>query len=319
LRKAIYILFAVLIFAACPAMAQEAYYYFGTEYQTESHNKSGTWGVMYLEGMGEHAAWSLTYLNEGRVDFHKRDGLSPQLWGRLNILERHVSVALGAGPFLFYETVVPPTNRSYWNNHGVGAMVSLSATLYTRSRFLVQARGNCIWTNRDTDSYEAILGIGYQLDKPSSPGPLTWVGHRNGLTIDGEITIFAGFTVLNEISDTYAAVESIEYRRGIASYFEWSIGWVNEQHPSSRYGPITQLWFVRPFFDDHLTLGFGAGPYFTFDRHEDHEIKKLNWVVGTTASYRFHPHWALRITWNRVATDYDRDADMVLCGVTYRL
>jgi hypothetical protein len=41
-------------------------------------------------------------------------------------------------------------------------------------------------------------------------------------------------------------------------------------------------------------------------------------LIGLTASYRFSPRWAVRVIWDRAATDYNQDTDILLAGLTYR-
>jgi len=36
-----------------------------------------------------------------------------------------------------------------------------------------------------------------------------------------------------------------------------------------------------------------------------------------TASYRFMPRWTVRLSWNRVVTNYNSDSDIVLVGIGY--
>jgi hypothetical protein len=40
--------------------------------------------------------------------------------------------------------------------------------------------------------------------------------------------------------------------------------------------------------------------------------------VSFSAAYAVTPQWAARLTWNRVGTRYDRDADVVMLGLGYR-
>ena len=41
-------------------------------------------------------------------------------------------------------------------------------------------------------------------------------------------------------------------------------------------------------------------------------------IVTLTTSYRFHPHWGVRASWNRIVTNYNRDTDVILGGIGYR-
>src|SRR5664280_2042815 len=102
MRKTVPILFLWVLISACPVLAQEIYVHNGIARPTGSNTTGYAGGLTYLEGLGEHAAWSVTYLNEGHVTEHKRDGFAPQAWGRLNVFDRRISLAAGVGPYLYY-------------------------------------------------------------------------------------------------------------------------------------------------------------------------------------------------------------------------
>ena len=152
-------------------------------------------------------------------------------------------------------------------------------------------------------------------------GPLTGYSRQDDqalLTTRNEITLLAGASVPNSGGTDAAVAASLEYRRSLTRYFDWTIGWLNEGASVSRTGPVTQIWAGRRFFDDRLAFGFGAGPYLAYDSHDDRNITKVNWLVGATVSYRFLPQWAIRATYNRVTTDNNRDADIFVAGIGYR-
>lgn len=313
------ILLVLLSMVPSTAPAQEIYFHYGTTRQTSPGDHSYAWGLTYLQGVGEYGAWSLTYLNEGHVTVHKRDGLAPQFWGRINMVDRRVSMAAGAGPYLYCDTRLSQGRSSYSDDHGVGAMFSLSATLYTESRLLLHVRSNWIRVPHSVNTSVTTIGVGYRIEQPSSPGPPRGRAlPQNDRTTRNEIALLAGTSVLNEISHKHAAAESIEYRRGLGHHFDWTIGWLNEASHVSRTGPVTQFWVTCPFFDNHLSIGLGAGPYLAFDSYGNRDVTKVNWLVSATAHYLpVHPQWSLRFTWSRVATDHNRDADVVLAGVGY--
>jgi hypothetical protein len=303
----------------CPTFAQEVYVHGGATSRTDSSNGSYAWGLTYLQGLHDYAAWSLTYLNEGHIADHKRDGLSPQLWGRYPLFNRQVSLAAGIGPYLYYDTVTPSMGNSYSNGHGVGTMLSISATLYTESRFLLQARTNWVWTAQNVNTYSTTLGVGYQFEKVTTAEVPAAPSHLPNQLRNNEVTLSSGTTILNEWTENRGSVAgSLEYRRNFGRYFDWTVGWLFEGNTISRNGPMAQFWVGRTFFDDQLSLGAGAGPYLGFDASAGNDVTKLNWLVSATASYRFDDHWALRFTWSRVTTNYDRDTDIFLSGISYR-
>ena len=311
----------VLVFvmrAACSAFCQEIYVHGGATSRTDSSDGSYAWGLTYLHGLGDYAALSLTYLNEGHVPDHKRDGLSPQFWGRYPLFDRKLSLAAGVGPYLYFDTARASTGLSFSDTHGVGAMLSLSATIYTESRVLFQARGNWVWTPQNANTYVTTLGIGYLLERPVKDGQEERTVWRLE-PFKNEVTLSAGMAVLNEWGGNgHSGAGSLEYRRRLGQYFDFTAGWLLEGGPVSRNGPMTQIWAGRRFFDERLSLGVGAGPYLGFDTSGGSSATKVNLLVSTGASFALYDRWAIRATWNRVATDYDRDSDVFLGGISYR-
>ena len=89
------------------ASAQEVFVRFGDTRETgTSSSQTYSYGVSYFQGFGENLAWSVGYLNEGHVPNHKRDGLDFQGWARVNVLNRRLSLGVGAGPYLYWDTVL---------------------------------------------------------------------------------------------------------------------------------------------------------------------------------------------------------------------
>lgn len=307
------------ILVTCPALAQEIYVHGGITNQTDSADSSYAWGLTYLQGLSDYAALSLTYMNEGHVSDHERDGLSPQFWGRYPLFDRRVSLAAGVGPYLYADTVNSSYSNSYSNTHGVGTILSISATLYTESRFLLQARTNWIWTPQNANTYVTTIGVGYQLERDVKEQAADTSSRNAFGPLNNQVTLSAGIAILNQFNgSTSSGAGSIEYRRSLWRYLDWTAGWFLEGGPISRNGPVTQIWVGNSFFDDRCSLGVGAGPYLGFDTSAGGDTTKLDWLVSASASYRFHERWAIRFTWSRVATDYDRDTDVVLSGVSYR-
>lgn len=185
--------------------------------------------------------------------------------------------------------------------------------------FSCRPRTNLILVPEGFNTYVVALGIGYQMEKTIvPPGPLTGPAYHDFKTTDREITLSTGVSNLDAIHDRHASAQSAEFRCGLSRHVDWSAGWLNETHPVSRTGPFTQLWAVQSFFYDRVAIGTGAGPYLVSDTHGSRDFTKLNLLLGGTVSLRFHARWALRVSWNRVATDHDRDSDVVLYGLTWR-
>jgi hypothetical protein len=283
--------------------------------------------VEYREGLGENVAVSSSYLNEGHVPNHHRDGLVPiMFWGRTNLLDRRLSLAVGAGPYLYADTT--RINGIVKNDHEVGGLMGVSATLYTNSRLLFQGRINWVITGRSIDTLTALVGIGYQLDPPLSTGPLPTPPMQLEKTTNNEFSVFVGQTIVNNPGSPKSVATCLEYRRGLLRYLDVSAAWLNEGDNKliRRNGALGQLWLNRAFLDDHLTLGVGFGAYLAIDKRkvvnsEQRGFDFASGVMSVTASVRdfgFNPDLSLRFVMNRIVTNYAKDTDIFLLGLGYR-
>ena len=313
------------ILTCLPVSAQELFLLGGIMRNTDNSDSGKAWQLEYREGLGEHFAYSLTYMNEGHVQSHHRDGNAALLWTRLNLLDRRLSLAAGLGPYFYYDTIEAPGSNDHSNKHGWGTMASAAATWYTDDRWLFQLRANWIETFDNFDSISTLIGIGYQLEAPSRPGAAASPRPVADAPTDNELTLFAGTTIVNSYDSQKSAAVGVEYRRGISRYMDWTVGWLYEgdNRLVRRDGLTTQFWAVKAFFEDRFTLGVGGGAYIVIDQYhhlvENRDGRQaLSGIMTLTGSYRFHPNWGLRTSWNRIVTNYDRDTDVILGGVGYR-
>lgn len=296
---------------------------------TESGTKEGSpmWAFEYQQGMGENMAASFSWLNEGHVPGHHRDGQSVQIWGRANMLQRRLSLGVGVGPYRYFDTTVSFAADGYANKHGWGSVASLAATYYTDSRWLLRLRANRVVVRNSIDTTSVMLGVGYQLEPVSERGPLSLPPYQSGKTTSDEITVFLGRTIVNSYESENGSARAVEYRHGLARHVDVTVGLLNEGDAGlvRRRGAAAQIWAVREALaGDRLTLGIGLGPYRAIDRYHgpaalEGTASKFSWVFTATASYRFDRHWAARLSWNRIATTYHRDTDLLLFGIGYRL
>lgn len=316
-----------LLFAlyAAAGSAQELSIFGGAMQNGGSTEQSYAWALDYRHGLGENAALTFSWLNEGHARDHHRDGQSLQLWGRANVLERRLSLAAGAGPYRYYDTTRDAAGAGFSNAHGWGVVYSLAATYYTDSRFLYELRANRIVARDSFDTTSFVFGIGYQLDPPHSRGPLTDTAPRGRKTTENELTVFLGQTIVNSFQSERDAARALEYRRGLSRHIDWTVSWLNEGDPRlvRRDGLVTQLWAVREAFGGRLAIGVGLGPYLTVDRHHEPTTEqardvRVSAIFTASAAVRLGSRGFIRGSWNRVLTDYDRDTDIVLIGLGYR-
>ena len=313
----------LLAFLACPALAGEIALFGGYESTDHPVEKTYAWQAQYMEGLGEHFAYSLSYLNQGHFISHHRDANTATFWLRTNLLEKRLSLGLGAGGLFYYDTIKPVDGSLPHDAHGWGTVASVAATWYTQSRWFGQLQGNWVRGGQSFDTLSALVGIGYQLDPPPEQGPDLKATRQRERTTDSELTLFGGASIVNiPAAHGKSAALALEYRRGIWRYLEWTARVLDEgkNDLSDRCGLTSQLWLAKDFLDDRLSLGAGLGGYAGVDqRRSSHDNKGfLAEVASITGSVRLSDHWELRATWDRTITSYDRDTDLLLGGVGYR-
>lgn len=317
------VLIFILILAAAPLHAQEIHLLGGLGDNTATSHGTYAWQIGYLEGLGEHLAFSVSYLNEGHVPIHHRDGNTLQLWGRFTLLDRRLSLAAGAGPYYYFDTTAASASGDCIDNHGWGTMFSTAVTWYADNHWLVLLKSNWVHTGDSIDTTSMLLGIGYRFSPPPPPGPPGETPPPAGQ--DNELTAFLGRTIVNSFNSEKAVATAVEYRRNVVRHLDWTVGWLHEGDARliRRNGVTSQLWAVEPLLDDSLLLGIGGGAYIAIDRYihtlpGESGSKPLSGLLTLTADYRFTPRWSIRTSWNRVVTSYNRDTDVILGGLGFR-
>lgn len=308
---------------AVPASAQELSLFGGPLNGGGDHTYS--WALDYQEGLGKYAAADFTWYNEGHIPDHHRDGQAAQLWGRLPLDHGRFVISAGAGPYRYFDTIPAAEGRGYSDSHGWGVLMSVRAAYYTSRRWIAQLQLNRAQVFSGPSTTSVMFGVGYQLDAPDTPGPRDYAAGRAGPVTHNEVTAMLGETILNSERSPSALGGSLEYRRGVAKYLDWTATYLYEGSKKSirRNGIASQLWLTRAFLDDRLTLAVGAGAYFTIDQRNIHDEPgpgdgRIAGLVSMSASYRISRRWLTRITWNRVVTRYNRDTDVIQAGVGYR-
>ncbi|GFE59512.1 hypothetical protein [Geobacter sp. AOG2] len=315
----------VLLALSPPALRAQELYLLGGLLQNANDGKdSYAWQLEYIEGLGENFGLGVSYLNEGHVPGHHRDGNTLHLWARTNLLDRKLSLAAGIGPYYFYDTLPAKAGTSYQNDHGWGMIFSSAATWYTDSRWLLQLRANVVENFATFNSFSVLAGIGYQLEAPAVPGPVDKAPLQDREKTKNEFTLLLGQTIVNSLESQKSVALAVEYRRRVRRYVDWSASWLYEgdNRLFRRHGVASQLWAIREFFDDRFTVGIGGGAYFPLSmraasRHFGVD-RSVCGIVTLTSSYRFLPRWDARVSWNRIITSYNHDTDVILGGIGYR-
>jgi hypothetical protein len=301
------------------ASAQELYGLAGLMRADSPAEHSYAWLFSYHQDLGEHLAASFSWQNEGHVTGHHRDGHSVQLWAKTRAFAPQLTLAAGVGPYRFYDTTLPESGDGHSDDHGYGVLYSLAATWSTAGRWLLQARLDRVLTRSSLDTTEFLLGAGYKLDRDDS-SVFRGTESRAAAKRD-EVTAFVGATIVNSFDSERDIAASVEYRHAFGPVLRGSIAWLDEGKPQliQRNGVVAQAWLEPSFSGDLYTLGIGLGAYIATDEtREGNHGPFASGILTMTASYHIGSDWTARFSWNRIASNYDRDTDVLLAGIGYR-
>lgn len=290
----------------------------GAMNSSKEDQSSYAWTLSYMHDLNENLAVSFSWLNEGHIDDHHRDGHTFQLWGKTKALHPQLTLAAGAGPYRYFDTTPRANGRGYLNDHGMGGIFSLQATWQSESDWQYQLRLNHISTPGSIDTNSIMLGMGYQLTPMAFNDP-SWPGARGRQ----EVVAYAGQTIINSFGSETANAGALEYRYTFMPGIKASASFIQEGETDRlrRSGITMQAWYEPGFFDDRFTVGLGIGPYFSVGKRYLHnqieEKKAVSGLVTLATSYRFTDNWRGRVAWNRTVTSYNKDTDVILFGLGY--
>lgn len=315
---------ALFTFAAfgTSAEAAELYLLGGAIQPTSSSERSYSWQLEYRQDLLKHLGLGVSYLNEGHITKHHRDGYTAQLWGRTELLDYRLTLGAALGPYFFLDTIKNTTPRGFSNDHGWKAMMSLAAAWHLEDNVTLELRSNWVEGGNGFDSASVLAGIGYHFEPALEPLPSA---QAQRLGPKNEITLFLGQTTANNPELQRAVAAGLEYRRHVMRHVDWTFGGIYEgdNRRIRRDGVVTQVWAVQTLVEDTLQIGAGAGAYLNFDHYDNpfngaYNDRFVSAIITLTGSYFFAPHWGVRTSWNRVVTNYERDTDVILAGLGYR-
>jgi len=306
---------------SAPALAQEVYALGGAQYTHSLDELTYSFAYEYQQNLSEHFTGTFTWLNEGHVTAHHRDGYSVQLWTRWPNLPRTLVVSAGLGPYRYYDTTYgSPGVGGVTDAHGWGVLYSLAAQWYFRVPWVLQMRYNRARTPNSIDTDTLQIGIGYQFDPATRPGPVVPAASYPFTSPErNEVTLMAGNSVQNNFQSPHGVAWALEYRRRLNPYIDATATYLDEgdTHVVKRRGVALQGWLTREFLAHRASVGVGGGFYFARDQDQRGARTEGLGLLTMAAAYRFTEHVATRLHWYRTLTINGRDTDVVLLGLAY--
>lgn len=307
-----------LVFACAAAAAQDVSLLAGALDNTKVHKRSFAAELGFAQRVNPNLSLSAEYYNEGHPGPDHRDGLASQAWLHTLVPERGASFGVGFGPYYYFNTTkgLGPAG-GYRNEHGWGALLSVSAKWHLAQRSYIEVRANHTRTAHGAGNSNALLvGMGYELrNVPDS------VRQQNEMPGDRLLMLQAGQAIVNSFSSERARAWGLEFRDTVTQNMEWSAALLSEGRVGlvERKGVAAQLWLLRPF-TERIVLELGGGGYLMRDRINrndaaEESATRVVPILSIGMRYRISPDWRAQLSWSRVATSYHRDSDVLLLGV----
>jgi len=293
-----------------------------------------SWQLQYFHQLGEEWGGTLSWLNEGHIPDHHRDGVHLQAWKLHRIETNNLRLGLGLGLFQYFDTTESSHPSGYRNRHGLKPILSF------RAQYPISDQGweALVLINRTLGSdgpqtQGMMVGANFRfgLDPPWAhrEGPRLRAeealgGHRN------ELALMFGRTILNSFeseSTDFLGAFSLEYRRHMNPHLDFSVAYSDEGGIDSvkRDGLAVQGWITTHSNRQDMTLAFGIGPYFNrvFPSSADEEGQgcvnvRTSLRYSMILSRTFWGHWAYRLQWDRTNTFQHADTDVLLTGLVYQ-
>jgi len=279
--------------------------------------KSYAWAFSYRHVWQDYFSTTVSYLNQGHFPGHHRDGVTAEAWAQTDLFDRHLTLAVGAGPFNYYDTTAASHGGTYSDAHGWAWLYSASATWQPRKHgWFAELRLDRTAPAKSIETTSVSAGLGYRLT-PDLHGPSPGV---DPVYHQKEFTAFYGKTVVNSFNSQEAAAKALEFRYAFGDYLRGSAGYVNEGNAQliRRNGMLLEGWLEPGFSAGRYSVGVGAGAYAAIDKYQPAPGRHVSGVVTLTMSFRLLEHLDARFNWHRIVTNYNRDTDIALYQLGYR-
>jgi len=281
----------------------------------ETADQTYTWSLAYQHPVYHGLGLGATWINEGHLPNHHRDGLGGQLW--LGTKAARMSLAVGAGPYYYFDTTVQPGESREVDSHGWGIVYSAALSWQLEHRWIHQLRVNRVASTHQPATTSLLYGLGY-----SFRGDEGGEGDQKQAEPRGfQLSALAGVTIVNSFSSETSFAKSVELRRTPGGQLEWTLAWLSEGSSGTfhRDGFTAQGWLARNWHEGNTTLALGVGPYAIVDAsgEERQNARHLAGMASLSVSQRFAAHWRGRITFNRVVGTHPFDSDVLLAGTSF--
>jgi hypothetical protein len=307
--------------AALHAGAAELDGFGGGLVSDRSGAKTYTWGIEYREPLGAQWSGGFLWLNEGHLPHNHRDGQAIQLWWHTQPGPSGVSLELGLGPYLDYDTHITSADTDSEDRHGWGGLASADVRWDIARRWATYLRLNEVDTTAKHVSTGIAAGVVYVFEANFATLAAQHATFDPGT--QWELDGLLGARIVNSFQSEGGGAEAIDLRLRFSQHIAASATVVAGQDTALNWrdGLALQLWLEQAL-SAHVRAGVGAGAFIVGGDSSLHGAdvpENAAAAVSVTLAYAFTPRWLARITWTRLGTGDDHDSDLLLAGAGYRL
>jgi hypothetical protein len=304
------------------ATAQELSLLVGAQHTNSLDEKTYAFSYEYQQNLSENFYATFTWLNEGHVTNHHRDGHALQIWYRWLTPSRRFSFSGGVGPYRYYDTtsLSGDMGDQSTDEHGYGVMLSAAAKWYIRHPWVLELRYNYVRTSTSITTNTLLMGVAYEFESSTRDGPVV-PPPSYGFSGDErqEVTLMLGKSVLNNFHSPEGAAWGIEYRRLLTPFIDVTGTFLDEgdNGVQKRRGLAVSGVLSREFLSRRAFVGLGLGPYLARTTDESGDHTKVLGLLTMIAGWHWNERWSTRAYWYRTVTDNGTDTDVVTVGMGY--
>src|SRR5947208_1883457 len=95
---------AMLLIISAHCCADELSFFGGVVRERGTDESTAGWSLDYRHALTPNFGIAASWINQGHIANHHRDGLAAQLWATTTVLHPSLSVGAGVGPFFYFDT-----------------------------------------------------------------------------------------------------------------------------------------------------------------------------------------------------------------------
>lgn len=276
-----------------------------------SASEGGNTGVRALQlsfgqHVGERVRCDATYVNEGHPRNNHRDGFGAQCWMGWRS-SPGIRMEVGAGPYLGMNATTPPGGTAI-DEKQLGLLASAAILYRVGTDTHVRAQYNHVAVPGAHRSNTLMVGLGMDFG-----GRRVAAAGAGGET---EVGLWAGAAETSRPGQSAGTGWQIEARRPYTDATAYSISALSESQGSGmldREGVALQGWWVKRVAEK-WTLNAGVGPMFARDGNLSGDRNKVLGVISFEAAREIGDRTTASARFNRIVSNYDKDADQFMIG-----